>query len=312
MSNKIKCKKCNLTIDDDSVTCPYCGYPINEENPQPQEKETKEENQEDVSQEEQEVIDFINSVNENSKEKHSFFKFPSREIELSIPKRLSLFLLGFIGLSLFSYLIQIIINAINPNYLILSPTIAAVNFGLYFITFGIMVMILNIDNLKLLSEFKTMNTWSSGLLNGITLMIISSIVTSIFYSFSSGATSNANESSIESITNLYPILSIIVFGIIGPIVEEFTYRAGLFSLLKKFGRIPAYIISIIIFGLLHFSFDFSSTENLINELINLPSYMVAGGILCFIYEKHGLGASIISHATNNLISVLLTIIISII
>ena len=31
MKEKIKCPNCKLLIDDDSITCPYCGYKLEEE-----------------------------------------------------------------------------------------------------------------------------------------------------------------------------------------------------------------------------------------------------------------------------------------
>ena len=83
---------------------------------------------------------------------------------------------------------------------------------------------------------------------------------------------NDNENAIDSITNAYPLLSLLVFGIMGPVVEEFTYRVGLFSFIRRFNRPAAYIITIAIFALIHFNFQ---STNIVNELINLPSYIVA-------------------------------------
>jgi membrane protease YdiL (CAAX protease family) len=61
----------------------------------------------------------------------------------------------------------------------------------------------------------------------------------------------------------------------------------------------------LVFGLIHMSFN---PDTIINELINLPSYILAGTILTIAYEKEGFAVSTYAHITNNLISFLLTII----
>jgi len=60
----------------------------------------------------------------------------------------------------------------------------------------------------------------------------------------------------------------------------------------------------LIFGLIHMSFK---PETIVNELVNLPSYILAGSILTYAYEKEGFAVSTYAHITNNLISFLLTI-----
>ena len=118
---------------------------------------------------------------------------------------------------------------------------------------------------------------------------------------------NQNEAAIDSTTSLFPFLSIIIFGILGPICEEFTYRVGLFSIIKRYNRILAYVITALFFGLIHFTF---SPSTIVNELINLPSYMVAGLLLCYFYDYKGIGTSTVAHVANNLFALLMQLILS--
>ena len=94
-----------------------------------------------------------------------------------------------------------------------------------------------------------------------------------------------------------------ITGIIGPICEEFAYRVGLFNLGMRINRLTAYLFATVVFGLIHMH-DFAS----VNEWLNFPSYLIAGGILAFTYDRFGLSASITAHVVNNLYAVILTLI----
>ena len=59
------------------------------------------------------------------------------------------------------------------------------------------------------------------------------------------------------------------------------------------------------------AFDFNNVNyaaNLTNELLNMPLYLFAGFAFSFLYDKFGLAASFTSHALNNLVSIISTII----
>ena len=94
-----------------------------------------------------------------------------------------------------------------------------------------------------------------------------------------------------------------------------TYRVGLFSFLMRTKRWLAYMVTIIVFAFIHFDFTSILTgiqtgvwDTLINEILNLPEYMMAGAVLCVLYDTCGLSASIIAHVGNNLFSIFLYII----
>ena len=115
---------------------------------------------------------------------------------------------------------------------------------------------------------------------------------------------NTNEEAAESMILAFPALSIIVLGILGPVCEEITYRYGLFSLLDKKSKILAYILTPLVFAIIHFDFG----GDMIIELLNLPSYIIAGVLLSLAYDKFGFHTAVIAHVINNLYAIIVTLI----
>lgn len=310
MKEKVKCKKCGLFIDEDCESCPYCGYPQNHDL-KTKANETSEKNTDEKNIENFEKTPKILFKNEsNSKvedtKKVNFFDFESRVMKINPMKSLTFFIVGF----LFIKVIALIFQLIGQNggwYFIASGTYSgAINFASYFVTLGIIFLILSNNSNQFFKEFANKWTWIYGLGFGFLLMIASSAVTAFMNLFQQVG-ENANESAIDSITTSFPVLSVIVFGLLGPICEEFTFRVGLFSFLKKYNRIAAYLGTAIVFGFLHFTFNPST---IITELINLPSYIVAGLLLCYFYDYKGIGASTVAHMTNNLFAIISQLVLS--
>lgn len=310
MKEKVKCKKCGLFIDEDCESCPYCGYPQNHDL-KTKANETSEKNTDEKNIENFEKTPKILFKNEsNSKvedtKKVNFFDFESRVMKINPMKSLTFFIVGF----LFIKVIALIFQLIGQNggwYFIASGTYSgAINFASYFVTLGIIILILSNNSNQFFKEFANKWTWIYGLGFGFLLMIASSAVTAFMNLFQQVG-ENANESAIDSITTSFPVLSVIVFGLLGPICEEFTFRVGLFSFLKKYNRIAAYLGTAIVFGFLHFTFNPST---IITELINLPSYIVAGLLLCYFYDYKGIGASTVAHMTNNLFAIISQLVLS--
>ncbi len=298
MNEKIKCKKCGLLIDEDSNICPYCGFPVHHE---------------DEDKTEPLKGEVVEHPHHQETQKRSFnpFQFESREFKTSIYKQIVCFLIGFVGLQLISLLISVIIKAVNPYYLLTITYQGMVNFAIYSILFGVLLLVINKELIPLLNNFKIPKTWLNGIGNGFILIVVSTIVSMIFNLMATailGSSSvNNNEAGINSIQSVYPFASIIIFGIIGPICEEITYRLGFFSLLKSANRVVAYVGVAILFGLIHF--DYSTTgAALANEFFNLPSYIVAGVLLSYFYDKYGLSNSILAHITNNLFAIIVGLI----
>jgi membrane protease YdiL (CAAX protease family) len=246
-------------------------------------------------------------------------------------RQLLLFLFGWLGLQIFSIIYSIggsIIFAgqgYDENYIlaILTNTKNALtaNSVIYAILFIGVILIIWPNIKSILKSFTKSKNILYGFILGFALLGAGTVYGLIIASFYSSASSgNANQIALELMIQDNPALSIIIFGLVGPLVEEFTYRVGLFNLLSRSKRWIAYIATIAIFAFIHF--DFQSILNMaitynrqtldafINEIVNLPQYMIAGAILCYSYEKYGFAGSSIAHIINNLTSILSVIVIA--
>ena len=301
MSEKVKCKKCGLEIDPDCQTCPYCGYPQHEEIEGKDESNNKRITNAFFDKPQTQI-----KYEKQSNSKITFFSFNSRTIDINPYKSLAFFIIGFFLLKTIALIFSLIASTQSWYFNVSGAATAAINFSSYFLIFGIFALTLGKDISKIFKEFTKSDSYIYGIAFGFFMMIVSSAVTSFMNLFQQ-AEVNANEASIDSTTSLYPFLSIVIFGIVGPICEEFTYRVGLFTFIKKYNRVAAYLITALVFGLLHFTFNI---DTIVTELINLPSYIVSGLLLCYFYDYKGFGASTIAHITNNLFALLIQLILS--
>lgn len=292
MKEKVKCKKCSLLIDEDAKFCPYCGYDQTIIDVTPDEEVKSDE----------EIIKKCKPIKE--KKVLEFFNYERKDIRLPYFKHILLILSTLIFSSILSLLFSLIISNINSFFLTTTQYTAALNFSIYLIIFGFDALVLGYTFVDIFMQFGNKKAILTGLLDGFVLLFVSILISNITSAFYDGGVNN-NETAIDSITTLYPILSLIIFGFIGPLCEEFAYRIGLFSILSKHSRILGYAVVTVVFGLIHF--DFTSSD-IVNELINLPNYMIAGLLLCYFYEKDGIVGSSVAHMTNNFVSILITII----
>ncbi len=291
MNEKKKCPNCGLLIDSDMEKCPYCGFIIQQGNKVV--SEVKEEPKEVISE---------------KPEKKRWIKFAERR-DVNKKKEVSLFLFMVLGLQILSLAFSLVAQIINPYFLYSQNGQAMMNFSLYFVALGVCLLIINKDVINIFYKFKNARTYLYGISYGFLLILASALYNIISNFLFGNVGSNNNENTINQIVVNFPILSVIVFSFIGPICEEFGYRLGLFSFLRKYNRVIAYIVSAVIFGFIHFDFSsFGNPDALKVELINIPSYVISGLILCYVYDKEGLETSILCHVTNNFIGVMMTII----
>ena len=76
-------------------------------------------------------------------------------------------------------------------------------------------------------------------------------------------------------------------------------------MLRRYNKYLALILTTIVFALIHFRFN---SENIVGELWSLPSYLIAGFILTFAYEKGGLSSSLTAHVIYNIVSFVMTLV----
>ena len=222
----------------------------------------------------------------------------SKEILMtSIPTQVILFSIGFLSLMLLQLVFGIIFSEMylhddDPALLMLANGIpyAIVSVALIACLFSI--------KKPLISRLKRWKNYLWGIAFGAVL-----IGFSYLYSFLIGLGNfgdNNNQNAAETMIFAFPVLSMIVMGILAPVCEELTYRLGLFSFAKRINKYLAYVIVIIVFGLIHFDF---LAEDIVNELVSLPQYIIAGLLFCLAYEYKGLPCCVVAHMLNNIFSI---------
>ena len=228
-------------------------------------------------------------------------KAPLHEIKLW--KRIYLFLAGLLGLHLFAFIIGIFVYLSFPKDLVNPVT----NLITYSVLLVALVAVILFDLPKLLYHFKKWQAYAFGVVGGIAIVVFDITYTNIlnlFYTYEP----SGNEENVRDIIDLFPLASVLILGIVGPVCGELTYRVGLFALVKKYNKWLAYIITIIVFGAIHVVASIISGLSIWNELANLPMYLFAGFAFSFLYDKWGIGASLTAHIGNNLYAVIVQII----
>ncbi len=275
--NRTNCNECHEAFDALEDSCPNCGH-------------------------RNETFDEL--------------KMSRNTITLPWAKQLAFFLIGCLGFQIIAVIVEVImlLAGYSVDDLSTAGGLGILNFAAYLILFAIfLILLIPYYKTKVFRTFKGYKVYIYGIGFGIGLIVFSivyGLITSLIYPIED----NANQSTIEAIAAVYPFLSVVIFGIVGPICEELTYRVGLFTLLRRWNRVGAYIVTMVIFAFIHFDFTAITTcistgesEALINELLNIPSYLVAAWALTYVYDKHGFAASTTAHAFNNLVSVLLVV-----
>lgn len=225
-------------------------------------------------------------------------------------KQLFLFFLGWLGLfvfalfsaTIFSLAAQVFLSEnLAQEFLASEAYFTYVNFTSYLLVFGFGIYVLWPWLRKVLLPALNSSQWWIGIPFTFAILFTNILLISLYDLLGVTLESNQNQTAIIALVQQLPIVSFITFVILGPIVEEWTYRLGLFQYLLSINKWVAYLVTLTIFGLIHF--DFLAT-NLLNELYNLPLYLVAGAWFCFLYDRFGLKVALTAHMTNNFLSIM--------
>ena len=226
-------------------------------------------------------------------------KVPKYHAWLPIYKELVLFAFGIILLNIVSEVMLLLLANQITDKVALSALINGVRYSVVAIAMGCLLIG---SYKKLANSFNKWLPYVVGVSAGFLLLgfnIAYSMIVNLFIE----TTPSQNQETANDMVRAYPLLSTILLVFIGPAVEELTYRVGLFSFLSRIHKVLAYAVTIVIFALIHFKFNATGDE-MINELIHLPVYMVSGAVLCVLYDTMGLSCSLSAHMMNNLISTL--------
>lgn len=226
-------------------------------------------------------------------------KVPKQHVWLPIYKELIIFAFGIILLNIISEVMALLLRDKFTDQVAFVTLINGVRYGV--VAIAIACMLIG-GYKKLANSFNKWLPYVVGISAGFLLIgfnMAYSMVLNLFIK----TTTNENQTLANAMVKNYPLLSILILVFIGPAVEEFTYRVGLFSFLSRINKNLAYALTIVIFALIHFDF-FATGADMVNELVHLPVYVVSGATLCVLYDLMGLSASWSAHFVNNLISVL--------
>ncbi len=155
---------------------------------------------------------------------------------------------------------------------------------------------------KLISK----ETLKYGIIGAIAIMGFSIFYNSVISSVFNIDTGNANQENVVAFIKnnaFFGFLSVVVFA---PIVEELTYRYCLFGAISKRKKWMAYVVSGVVFALMHCVssvLEYGFTKELLIEFLYVPPYLFSGLALCYLYDRtNNLGSSFIAHLLNNLVS----------
>ena len=243
-------------------------------------------------------------------------------IEVSSLRQLFVFLFGWLGIRVIAYLASFVISLfikvpdknvdLEAYTRIVNKLDPILEFSIYLLALVGVFAIVGIPALKrIFKDFKNGDKIVKGFIYG-GILLGATIVYNMFISTFYPIKDNANEEAVNNVIINSPILSFFFVTLFAPIVEEFTYRLGLFGLCAKKNKYLGFILSSLIFGLIHSPFLSGAFlnmthEELIIELLNLPAYMISGLILCLAYyNEESLVTSMTAHFTNNFVAFIMT------
>lgn len=252
-----------------------------------------------------------------------------RHIHVPFWRQILFFVAGYIGLQVFVLILELIgigqMSSTHPGY---SQTDIAALYnaflqtgaglfgvsGLAYVLVTVLILLVFWKDIKQAAlSFKNWKAFVAAAAGiaaiSVTNIVYMTIMNAILGPAMPGA--NANQSNVQAMVLYSPVFSFLILSFLGPFCEEAAYRVGLFGFLSRFGKPLGYIISALVFGLIHFDFGcFGSSEAMIREFVNLPSYIGAGVVLTVLYDHFGFASSLTAHIVNNAVSVLQIIVIS--
>lgn len=245
----------------------------------------------------------------------TFFPMTSFEKETKWYDNLLFFLWGWLGFQLLGLIVSAIAQPYVSDFTWTSVQGSMfVNFLVYGIVFPVFLFYLWWRKPVALKDIfkgfvKGRNLWI-----GLLIFLVSSFVASLYQMLVNAIvpwmTVNANQSTVVSLTTVFPFEAFLMTVVMAPFTEELTYRGGLQTLIGRWSSWAGVLLTAVIFGLIHFDFEGSIASAiagnpyvLYRELLNLPVYVLSGLGLGLAYQYTGsLSASMFCHFFNNLLA----------
>ena len=117
-----------------------------------------------------------------------------------------------------------------------------------------------------------------------------------------GNRTNLNDTTISAQIQDAPRVTLLIIVLLAPFIEEVLFRGLVFGNLKSKSRVVAYLVSCLLFALIHV-WQFAVVQQDITYFLLMVQYLVPGAVLAWAYESSGtLWASIGLHAAANALS----------
>ena len=117
-----------------------------------------------------------------------------------------------------------------------------------------------------------------------------------------GNRTNLNDTTISAQIQDAPRVTLLIIVFLAPFIEEVLFRGLVFGNLKSKSRVVAYLVSCLLFALIHV-WQFAVVQQDITYFLLMVQYLVPGAVLAWAYESSGtLWASIGLHAAANALS----------
>lgn len=201
-------------------------------------------------------------------------------------------------------IVSLIVQSVNPEIINDSLFVLSLQFGITMIAIGGFIVILWNYKSIIFNSFKKWQNYVFGIVIGIAIFGLSFLVNYFL------PLENSNQLVVENMVKSYPVFAFFTVVIFGPISEEVIYRVCLMSfgskITKKYTRLISYIISCVLFVLVHLNF-IGENVNLIAEISAVPGYLIGALGLAFAYDYFGFTGSTIAHIVNNLISFIIIV-----
>ena len=113
---------------------------------------------------------------------------------------------------------------------------------------------------------------------------------------------NLNDTTISAHIQDAPRVTLLIIVFLAPFIEEVLFRGLVFGNLKSKSRVVAYLVSCLLFALMHV-WQFAVVQQDMTYFLLMVQYLVPGAVLAWAYESSGtLWASIGLHAAANALS----------
>ena len=263
------------------------------------------------------MMDYECSHCHNPNEDFYQTKTSDRVVNIPLLHQILVLGIGLFGLNVLTFLVEVFVlafNGFNNDVLKEAGTLALTVSISYFTLFAAMMVFVILNRTKFIRPFTHWAPYVSGIVGGAAILGLS-IAYSALVQQLYPVGDNANQTAVVDCLKASPFVIFIVLSFIGPFCEELTYRVGLFSLLNRWSKIAAYLISLFVFAFIHFDFTALITlvqsndpQPLIVELLNIPSYLIAGAALAFLYDRFGFASSLTAHIVNNVYSCIMILV----